>query len=182
MVKFSRWLEARRITALISENFGREIGIRLKGKPCRVYDSNLRVGIPHTPRYMYPDKLVVCGNPEFDPRDKKNLSVTNPRLVVEVISDSSEKRDRGEKFTRYRKLDSLQEYVLVSQDRPQIEPFFRQRDGTWLLTPYHGLDAIVHLRSLEIEIPAAEIYEGVVFPPEEEPKESDEDKFKNPDA
>src|SRR2546430_10272967 len=59
--------------SLISENCGRQLGNRLEGKPCRVLDSNLRVGIPRTPRYIYPDKLVICGKPEFDPRDKKNL-------------------------------------------------------------------------------------------------------------
>jgi Uma2 family endonuclease len=153
--------------SLISENFGRELGNRLKGKPCRVYDSNLRVGIPGNPRYMYPDRLVVCGKPAFDPRDKKNLSVMNPRFVVEVLSESTERSDRGEKFTRYRELESLQEYVLVSQDRPQVETFFRQIDGTWLLTPYFGMESVLRLRSLEIELPLAEIYAGVEFPPQE---------------
>jgi Uma2 family endonuclease len=152
--------------SLISENCGRGLGNRLNGKPCRVLDSNLRVGIPRTPRYMYPDKLVICGKPEFDARDKKNLSVTNPRLVVEVISDSSEKRDRGDKFTRYRLLESLQEYILVSQERPQVETYFRQPDGTWLFSPYFGMETTVRLRSLEIDLPLVEIYAGVEFPPQ----------------
>lgn len=153
--------------SLITENFGREMGLRLKGKPCRVYDSNLRAGIPRTPRYMFPDKLVICGKSEFDPRDKKNLSVTNPRLVVKVLSPSSESSDRGEKFTRYRQLESLQEYVLVSQSRPQVETYFRNPDGTWLFSPSIGMEKIVRLRSLEIEIPMTEIYAGAEFPPEE---------------
>jgi Uma2 family endonuclease len=159
--------------SLISENCGRELGIRLKGKQCRVLDSNLRVGIPRTPRYMYPDRLVICGKPEFDPRDKKSLSVTNPRLVVEVISSSSERSDRGEKFTRYRKLESLQEYMLVSQERPQVETYFRQPDGTWLFSPYFGMDAIIRLRSLEMDLPLTEIYAGVEFPPEVDQPQSE---------
>ena len=67
----------------------------------------------------------------------------NPRIVVEVISRSSERSDRGEKFTRYRLLESLQEYILVSQEKPQVEAYFRQPDGTWLFSPYFGMEAIV---------------------------------------
>ena len=156
--------------SLICENCGRELGIGLKGKPYRVLDSNLRVGIPRTLRYMYPDRLVICGKPEFDPRDKKNLSVLNPRLVVEVISPTSERSDRGEKFTRYRLLDSLREYILVSQDRPEVETYYRQPDDTWLFTPYFGMESVVRLLSLEIDLQMSEIYAGVEFPPGPEPK------------
>jgi Uma2 family endonuclease len=158
--------------SLIIANFVGELRNRLKGKPCRVLESNLRIGIPGDTRYMYPDIPVICGKPEFDPRDKKQLSVFNPRLVVEVLSPDSERSDRGEKFTRYRELESLQEYVLVSQVRPQVETYFRQSDGTWLFSPYAGIETTVRLRSLEIELPMAEIYAGVEFPPEEEEKQT----------
>lgn len=164
--------------SLICANSVREIGNGLKGKPCRVYESNLRVGIPRTPRYMYPDTLVICGKPEFDPRDRKSLSVLNPRLVVEVISESSERNDRGEKFTRYRLLDSLREYILVSQTRPEVQTYYRQPDGTWLFTPCIGMEAVVHLRSVEIDIPMTEIYAGVEFPPEPPPKPDVAEQFR----
>jgi Uma2 family endonuclease len=154
--------------SLIIANFARELGNRLKGKPCRVLESNLRVGIPRKLRYMYPDIPVICGKPEFDPRDKKQLTVFNPRVIVEVLSPETERSDRGDKFTRYRELESLQEYVLVSQRRAEVETFYRRSDGTWLFSPFSGTEASVQLRALETELPMAEIYEGVEFPPEEQ--------------
>jgi Uma2 family endonuclease len=154
--------------SLIISNTVRELGNRLKGKPCRALESNLRVGIPRTPRLMYPDILVICGKPEFDPRDDHNETVTNPRLVIEVLSPTTERHDRGEKFRRYRQLESLQEYVLVSQERPSVETYFRQPEGTWLMAPYAGMESTVRLRSVEIDLPMTEIYAGVEFPPPSE--------------
>jgi len=151
--------------SLVIANAVRELGNGLKGKPCRVLESNLRVGIPRDTRFMYPDIPVICGKPEFDPRDDRNETVTNPRLVIEVLSPSTELHDRGEKFRRYRELSSLQEYVLVSQERPSIETFFRQADGAWLMTPYFGIESTIRLRSVEIDLPMTEIYAGVEFPP-----------------
>lgn len=154
------------IPSLIAANLVGELPVRLKGTPCQVLESNLRVGIRRAGRYTYPDVPVVCGKPEFDPKDDE--TVVNPRLLIEVLSPSTELSDRGEKFTRYRMLDSLQEYVLVSQDKPMVECFFRQLDGGWLLMPYSGLEAVAKLRSLQIEIPLTEIYAGVNFPPADE--------------
>jgi Uma2 family endonuclease len=114
---------------------------------------------------VYPDVPVICGKAEFDPRDDRNETVTNPRLVIEVLSPSTELHDRGEKFRRYRELQSLQEYVLVSQERPSIETYFRQADGTWLMAPYFGMQSVIRLRSVEIDLPMTEIYAGVDFPP-----------------
>jgi Uma2 family endonuclease len=91
--------------------------------------------------------------------------VTNPRLVIEVLSPSTELHDRGEKFRRYRELQSLQEYVLVSQERPSIETYFRQADAMWLMAPYFGMESVIRLRSVEIDLPMTEIYTGVEFPP-----------------
>jgi Uma2 family endonuclease len=158
--------------SLIIANAGGELRQRLKGKTCRVLESNLRVGIPRTPRFMYPDIPVICGKPEFDARDTWQETVINPRLVVEVLSPSTERNDRGEKFTRYRKLESLQEYVMVSQDRPEVEVYFRGEEGRWVLSPYFGLESIARLQSLEIDLPLAEIYAGVEFPPGESDESS----------
>ena len=152
--------------SLIAANMVGELRNRLKGKPCQVLESNLRIGIRRAGRYTYPDIPVVCGQPEFDPKDDQ--TVTNPRLLIEVLSPTTELSDRGEKFTRYRMVDSLQEYVLVSQREPLVECFFRQSDGGWLFMPYSGLNAIAKLRSLEIEIALSEIYAGVTFPPPDE--------------
>lgn len=152
--------------SLIIANLIREVGNLLKGKPCQVYDSNLRVAVKRDVRYSSPDLSVVCGEPQFDPRDENETTITNPRAVIEVLSPSSEAADRGEKFERYLKLASLQEYVLVLQTRPRIETYFRQPDGTWLFAFADGLDASLRLRSLSIDLLLADVYTGVKFPPE----------------
>ena len=149
--------------SLIAANVIGELGNRLKGKACRAFESNLRICV-HASLYTYTDACVICGQRQPDPNDPAAETMTNPRLIVEVLSPSTEAYDRGEKFDRYRKLDSLQEYVLVSQSTPRIETFLRQPEGNWLLTPVSGLEAIARLRSLEIELPLAEVYAGVEFP------------------
>ena len=138
----------------------------MDGQPCELYPVDMRVRIPATGLYTYPDVVVVCGEPQFE--DDHVDTLLNPIVLIEVLSPSTERSDRGEKFTRYRMLESLQEYVLVSQDKPQVECFFRQPDGGWLLMPYSGLDAVAKLRSLDVELPLSEIYAGVTFPSAEE--------------
>lgn len=154
--------------SLVIANIIREVGNRLKGKPCRVYDSNLRVRIPRTPLYTYPDVSVICGETHFDPQDANRTTATNPRLIVEVLSNSTEADDRGDKFRRYLSLESLEEYVLVSQVRPWVETFTRQDDGSWRFATASGLEAQVKLSSVQAEVPLSEIYAGIQFPPEEE--------------
>jgi len=153
--------------SLICANTVGELRNGLKGKPCQVLESNLRIGIRRAGRYTYPDIPVVCGEPEFDPKDEE--TITNPRLLIEVLSPSTERSDRGEKFLRYRMLESLQEYVLIAQDRPQVETYYRHPDGGWLLMTYTGLTATIKLRSVDVDLPLSEIYAGVKFPPEEDP-------------
>ena len=150
--------------SVIVSNINRALGNALDGKPCRTLDSNLKVGIPRTGRFVYPDVHVICGPPQFDPRDETRQTVSNPRLVVEVLSPSTEAYDRSGKFNQYREIDSFEEYVLVSQDRASVETFFRQTDGTWLFTPSAGMAAAVKLRSVGVELPLAAVYGGVVFP------------------
>lgn len=152
--------------SLIAVNFGAELRAALKGKPCRVYDSNLRVKIVDRPRYRYPDVLVICGQTEFDPNDDQQMSITNPKLVVEVLSDTTGLADRGEKFRDYRAALSFEQYVLVSQTSPSVETFLRQSDGSWRMEVKTGLDQQVELRALGITIPLAEIFANVEFPPE----------------
>jgi Uma2 family endonuclease len=85
-------------------------------------------------------------------------------LIVEVLSPSTEAYDRGEKFSRYRQIDSLQEYVLISQASPRIEVFLRQADGAWLFTAFSSLDVSAVLRSVEVKLPLREVYSGIEFP------------------
>jgi Uma2 family endonuclease len=150
--------------SLIAANIIAELGNRLKGKPCRVYESSLRLRVPRKVLYTYPDVSVVCGKPDLDPDDPFGETVTSARVIIEVLSPSTESYDRGEKFNYYRELDSLEEYVLVSQAACRIETFFRQSEGTWLLTPVSGLSGKVNLRSLEVELALSEVYAGVEFP------------------
>lgn len=149
--------------SLITANVIRELGNRLRNTSCRVFESNLRVAVARDVRYSYPDAFVICGEAQFDPKDRNRTTVTNPRVVIEVLSESTESADRGEKFQRYLKLESLQEYVLIAQDRARVESFFRQPDGTWLFAYTEGRDATAHLRSLDVRLPLAEVYEGVTF-------------------
>jgi Uma2 family endonuclease len=150
--------------SLAIANVTRELGNRLKGGPCRVYESNLRVRIPRTTLYTYPDVTFICGERQFDPLDANKETVLNPAVVVEVLSPTTESWDRGGKFQNYREVDSLREYVLVSWDKALVETFLRQSDGTWVMNPTAGRDAIAPLKSLGIELPLAEIYDGVELP------------------
>ena len=152
--------------SLISANIIGELGNGLRGTPYRVYDSHLRIRVPGTTLYTYPDLSVVCGDLQFDPQDRGRTTVTNPRLLVEVESVSSAGIDRLLKFDRYLTIESLQEYMLVGQTGPYMQTFFRHADGTWVMTPASGRDAVAKLRSLEVELPLAEVYAGVEFPPE----------------
>jgi Uma2 family endonuclease len=150
--------------SLVIANFIGTLHGRLRGSPCRVYDSNLRVRDRRTTLYTYPDLTVICGEREFDPKDERRQTVLNPTVLIEVVSPSSEGDDRGEKFNRYRDIPSLQEYVLVSQVMPQIQTFLRQPEGAWLLRVYEGMDAKAQLASLNVEVPLGEVYAGVEFP------------------
>ncbi len=154
--------------SLIIANIIRELGNRLKGSTCRVYDSNLRIRVPRTPLYTYPDATVICGEIQFDPHDAKRTTAANPRVIIEVLSASTEADDRGEKFRRYLSLESLQEYVLVSQVRPWVETFTRLPDGARRFATASGLDANVTLSTLQLHLPLSEIYANLQLPPDDE--------------
>jgi len=151
--------------SLVIANVSRELGNRLKGGRCRVYDSNLRVRIPSTTLYTYPDVSVVCGDIQFDPLDRNKTTMLNPGLIVEVLSPSTEGWDRGGKLQSYIQIESLREYVLVSSQAASVETFLRQPDGTWLYRPTRPPAIAARFQSLNIELPFADIYAGVTFPP-----------------
>lgn len=149
--------------AQIAANLFLTIGRRLEGKPCSMRTSDMRIKYGHRVNYGYADALVVCGKPEFDPRDQNTL--LNPKVIIEVLSDSTETFDRGNKSVMYREIESLGDYVLVSQNEPAVEVISRQNDGTWLIHSYRGLDAEARLICLNLRIPLREIFAGVEFPP-----------------
>jgi Uma2 family endonuclease len=147
--------------SLITANTLVTMGSRLRGRRCRAYDSNLRIGILEEDLYSYPDASVFCAPLAFVPGTDD--TAVNPTVIVEVLSKSTEAYDRGKKFEHYRRLASLREYILVSQDSPTIERFAREADGRWVLTEAKGMGAVLRLDALEIDVPLAEIYDQVDF-------------------
>ncbi len=152
---------ASRAHNLIAGNVYREISSQLKGRPCEAYVSDMRVKVSTTGLYSYPDVVAVCGEIRFDDEQKDTL--LNPTVLVEILSSSTEAYDRGEKFAHYRRLESLQEYVLVGQDKVRVEHFVRQGDQ-WVLTEASNLDDTVHLASIGCRLALREIYDKVEFP------------------
>ncbi len=131
---------------------------RLQGGPCRVGVAPIRVRVAPT-EFVYPDIVVVCGKPALT--DEHADTMTNPKLIVEVLSPSTEDYDYGKKFAGYRKLASLEEYVLVSQGARLVEVFRRTPEGRWTLSSHPGEDASIPLDSLGFAIPAGEIYSDI---------------------
>lgn len=152
-------------SSTIENNLAAALNGALKGKPCRAHGSNLKVKIKRTRSYRYPDALIVCGPPIFDPDDPRKHTITNPRAVFEILSPSTEKRDRTVKFDDYRSIDGFEEYVLLSQFEPRVESYFRSPDGTWQFDVRVGLETSVRVKSVGIDLPLAELYAGVTFPP-----------------
>ena len=147
--------------ATICDNLVERTRARLRGSQCRPYSCSLRVKIEATGNYTYPDLSIVCGERRFE--DDRNDTMLNPRLIVGVLSPSTERHDRGWKFKNYQLIPSFEEYVLVSQDEPRIERFLRQGDVGWLMTQVTGLDKTVRFESVGCELPLKEIYEDVEF-------------------
>ena len=125
----------------------------------------MRVKVARADHYSYPDVAVVCGQAEFEERSEDTL--LNPTVLIEVLSPSTEAYDRGAKFEFYRMLESLSDYLLISQSRPIIEHYTRQPDDHWLLSTYKGLEAIVAVPSIGCELRLADVYDKVTWPAEE---------------
>lgn len=155
----------------ISVNLTREVRSQLKGKDCRVRAKDTKIksgGFAQKKAnstkgmFSYPDLVVICGEPEY--HDKFQDIVLNPRVIFEVLSDSTEVFDRSGKFTRYRMFNpTLTDYVLVSQDKPMVEHFVRQTDDNWELYIYLGLDKNFKIESIECELKLTDIYDRVEF-------------------
>ena len=146
---------------LITANTLVEIHIQLRNRVCEVYPSDMRVKVSPTGTYTYPDIVVVCDEPLFE--DSHFDTLLNPTVLIEVLSPSTAAYDRGEKFASYQKLDSLYEYVLISQDRVRVEHYLRQ-EQTWDLTEFHALSDVFQLTSIGCELSLQAIYAKVQFP------------------
>jgi Uma2 family endonuclease len=147
--------------ATIITNLVRELSNRLKSGPCDVFSGDLRLNIPATGLYTYPDVMVVCGGPALT--DSHFDTVTNPVVLIEVLSESTKNYDRGQKFENYRTIPSLMEYVTVAQDRAHVEVWTRQPGNGWLLKETDGAAAL-SLPSIGVELPLSEIYLKVDLP------------------
>lgn len=134
------------------------LGQRLRGRRCLVFPGDQRVHVEATGLFTYPDVTVVCESPRFHTNGRDTL--VNPRVVIEVLSSSTEAYDRGAKFAHYQSISSLEEYVLVSQTQKRVEHFRRLETGQWLLTVSEEDAAVLVLPALGCEIPLAELYEN----------------------
>ena len=132
---------------------------KLSGKRCRPTDADMRVKIPPLGLYTYPDASVVCGKPEFEGDGQDSL--LNPTVIFEVLSDSTERYDRGKKFWFYRHIETFTDYVLVNQDDIAVEHYTRQPNGGWLMVEAEGLESVLRLPVLDCDLPLAELYRDI---------------------
>ena len=153
---------------LLVSNLNTELSTGLRGTPCHVIMSGLRVRTGHDGLYTYPDIVAICGEPRF--ADNRPDTLINPVLIVEVLSMSTELKDRGFKFREYRKIDSLKQYVLVSQYYQHIEVFSKGEDGVWSFKDFEGPETTCVFTSLGCSVKIGEVYRGVPLetPPTQE--------------
>jgi Uma2 family endonuclease len=145
----------------ITANFARVLGTKVRGKNCRVLPSEMKVWVEVNRKFYYPDVTVICEKPKF--YKQRNDTIENPKLLIEVLSESTEAKDRGEKFFGFRSLESVEEYVLVSQDKHLVEKFTKQNDGSWKYLATIGIESEVYFESVEETLKLSEIYDLVEF-------------------
>lgn len=144
---------------LIVTNIIRELSLQLKGRQCNVYSSDMRVKVSQTGLYTYPDVLVVCDKEEFE--DEVFDTLLNPTVIIEVLSKSTTGYDKGEKFSHYRQLESLEEYLLIARKECHIEHYVRQPDEHWDLSDVRHLQNVVELPSITCRLALNEVYDKV---------------------
>jgi Uma2 family endonuclease len=154
----------------IITNLTIEIGSKIRAAGCDVFSPDMRVKVPTYSPYRYPDLTALCGKAEFERAGRIDMLV-NSQLIVEVLSDSTESFDRGDKFSYYKSIESFSEYLLIAQHRPHISQFVKHGDGFWINLEYNDLSETMELKSLLCGVPVSAIYQGVAFP-EQDPKEA----------
>lgn len=153
---------ATRAHNLITVNVVRRLGNQLEGTPCETYSNDMRVRTTQSD-YTYPDVVVVCDEPQFE--DVELDTLLNPTVVIEVLSKTSEARDRGEKFSDYRATESVRDIVFVSQHMARVEHYVRLANDEWTLHDVADPAGEIKLSSIGCTLTLAEIYERVEFPP-----------------
>ena len=134
---------------------------QLRGRPCEVTPSDLRVTVGALGIYTYPDVTVVCGEPQFE--DAEQDTLLNPTVLIEILSPSTESYDRGKKFQPYRLIPTFREYLLIAQDQPLIEHYVRQAHNRWLLATFEQLGDVIALDAIGCTLALADVYDGIVF-------------------
>ena len=142
----------------ITFNISVELGTQLKGRPCVAYSSDMRVKVTETGLYAYPDIVVTCNEPQFE--DSFLDTLLNPTIIIEVLSESTEAYDRGGKFAHYRRLSSLEEFILIAQDGIYVEQYIR-KGKQWILSEIVGIDEKIQLNSTNCYLSLRDIYHKV---------------------
>ncbi len=145
---------------IINLNVASGLKSRLRGTTCRPYMNDMKVRVADGRRFFYPDLLVSCA---LETNDLTTYYMEQPKVIIEVLSKSTEGFDRGDKFKFYRSIPSLQEYILVSTDQYSVDHFRRGENNFWVLQSYQDLDAMLQLKSINVEISLAEIYDTITF-------------------
>ncbi|MEL6941406.1 MAG: Uma2 family endonuclease [Bacteroidota bacterium] len=133
-------------------------GVQTKGKNCRPFNSDLKIRIEKNNSFVYPDAMLICGDIETSEQDSN--SVTNPVLIVEVLSKSTERYDRSDKFRKYCSLASFKEYVLIDQYRPIVDILYKEDASYWKMISAIGLDASFYLHTLDLVVKMEDLYRG----------------------
>ena len=144
---------------LIAANIIRILGNQLLDRPCNVYPSDMRVKVSATGKYTYPDVVVACEEEKFDDAEKDTL--LNPVVIIEILSESTEAYDRGRKFEQYQAIESLTEYLLVSQEPYRLEQYVRQSNTEWRYSEYHNADDVVKVNVIGCELVLKDVYAKV---------------------
>lgn len=137
------------------------IGSLLKGKGCQPFGSDLRIHVPKNTLYTYPDISIICGDPELT--DEKFDTATNPSVIIELLSKSTHNYDRIEKFSLYRDIDSLQEYIMIDTEKVHITQYLRNANDGWQLTDHKSLNNTFTIHTVQITLLLTDIYEGISF-------------------
>lgn len=137
------------------------LGLALRGTSYEIFTGDVRLWIPRSRTYTYPDVMVIQGEPVY--HENRKDTITNPMLIVEVLSKSTKNYDRGDKFEFYRSIPEFREYVMIDQYRFKVEHFAKTSEGKWVFSEYDSADAVLALSSLDFQIPLRDIYERVNF-------------------
>jgi len=149
----------------IAGNFYANFKFTMRGKNYKIYMGDVKLWIPRYHIYTYPDVMVIQGQPIYE--GNGTTKVTNPLMIIEVLSNSTQNYDRTNKFRFYRSIPEVKEYIMIDKYEYLVEQFAKNPDGQWVLNEYESVDAVLSLQSIEFQIPFSDIYEGVNFEIEE---------------